>query len=302
MSEGPSSFGDAADRPARWSWARLPAAHPAVPAVGPLADLLLELALPADDPRRAIGAGDPGPGRCPGPTGRDDRAGTRCRVRAWAVAIGGRPGSGRQRRGRRRDAPVALDDPDDRAVDGALVWSTVAIDRHRLRDQLRELRIAPWADAAGDGAAIRMAAARGALSSGSRLPLRSGRGAPPDLVVTSSGVWSCVPCARPSPWRSSTSSVVPARASRVRPRVACSACSVRSRIRPNAGRSWLTSPTTCSSRSGRRHAGRPASGPIGRRLMVHGAGGPTETRPRPRRPGAGRPRPGRDGDRGVPLP
>ena len=30
---------------------------------------------------------------------------------------------------------------------------TLQLDRHRHRDRLRELRITPWADAAGDGAA-----------------------------------------------------------------------------------------------------------------------------------------------------
>jgi hypothetical protein len=90
-------------------------------------------------------------------------------------------------------AAVAPEDPDDAAVDGVLVWSTVASDRHRVRDRLRELRIAPWADAAGDGAALRMAAARSALG---RL-LAHTEGAPwsetPDLVVTGGGVWSAVP-------------------------------------------------------------------------------------------------------------
>ena len=37
------------------------------------------------------------------------------------------------------------------SVDRVGLWSTWGADRHRLRDRLRELRIAPWADATGDG-------------------------------------------------------------------------------------------------------------------------------------------------------
>ena len=37
------------------------------------------------------------------------------------------------------------------------------MDRHRVRDRMRELRIAPWADATGDGLDVRVAAAHAAL-------------------------------------------------------------------------------------------------------------------------------------------
>ena len=60
-------------------------------------------------------------------------------------------------------AGLAPADPDDAVVDRVLGWPTVVSDRHRLRDRMRELRIAPWADATGDGVALRMAAARAAL-------------------------------------------------------------------------------------------------------------------------------------------
>ena len=60
-------------------------------------------------------------------------------------------------------AALAPADPDDAVVDRRRQWSTWGADRHRLRDRLRELRIAPWADATGEGVTLRMAAARAAL-------------------------------------------------------------------------------------------------------------------------------------------
>ena len=42
--------------------------------------------------------------------------------------------------------------PDDATLDRVLAWSTMPIDRHRLRDRLRELRLWPWSGLAGDGA------------------------------------------------------------------------------------------------------------------------------------------------------
>ena len=73
-----------------------------------------------------------------------------------------------------------------------LTWSTVAMDRHRVRDRMRELRIAPWSDATGDGLDIRVAAAHAALG---RLVEATGAAADPapDLVVASGGVWSAMP-------------------------------------------------------------------------------------------------------------
>ena len=68
-------------------------------------------------------------------------------------------------------AALAPADPDDAVIDRVSQWSTWGADRHRLRDRMRELRIAPWADATGEGATLRMAAARAALG-------RLGRGDP----------------------------------------------------------------------------------------------------------------------------
>jgi hypothetical protein len=62
------------------------------------------------------------------------------------------------------DAALVPPDPDDATVDRVLAWSTISLDRHRLRDRLRELRLWPWSAIAGDGARLRLAAARAALT------------------------------------------------------------------------------------------------------------------------------------------
>jgi hypothetical protein len=82
---------------------------------------------------------------------------------------------------------------DDVLVDGVLAWSSIPLDRYRMRDRLRELRIAPWGEAHGAGALIRHAAARAALE---RLvaatPAISARPAP-DLIVLVGGAWAVAP-------------------------------------------------------------------------------------------------------------
>ena len=194
MSEGLDAFGDITARPGEVVHAPAAVAHgPGVDdAPDPLGTLLLELALPADDPRRALGAATLALAEI---TERRVEAivlGHDAGVRAMATpSAGGNPAS--VRLAVVPEAAVAPDDPDDAVVDGVLVWSTVPADRHRLRDRMRELRIAPWSDAAGDGAALRMAAARAAL-------VRLAAATPgfeslpvPDLIVAGSGVWSSVP-------------------------------------------------------------------------------------------------------------
>ncbi len=57
--------------------------------------------------------------------------------------------------------PAALED--QRLLDAIARWSTLAEDAYVIRDRLRNLRVAPWRDAAGDGARLRLAAARAAL-------------------------------------------------------------------------------------------------------------------------------------------
>jgi hypothetical protein len=90
-------------------------------------------------------------------------------------------------------AGLAPADPDDAVVDRVGTWSSQAGDRHRLRDRMRELRIAPWADIAGEGVELRLAAARSAL--GCLADSTAGWFDRPaaDLVVASGGVWAVAP-------------------------------------------------------------------------------------------------------------
>lgn len=90
------------------------------------------------------------------------------------------------------EAALVPDPVDDATVDGALAWSTLPIDRYRLRDRLAELRIAPWSEAHGDGAPLRLAAARAAL--GRLVALTPDLDRPvPDLVVVAGGAWAVAP-------------------------------------------------------------------------------------------------------------
>jgi hypothetical protein len=91
------------------------------------------------------------------------------------------------------DACLVPPDPGDATVDRVLAWSPMQVDRHRLRDRLRELRYAPWADAAGDGARIRLAAARAALAQLVEATPDLSAGPPPDLLVASGGAWAVAP-------------------------------------------------------------------------------------------------------------
>ena len=93
------------------------------------------------------------------------------------------------------DAGLVPDTLDDAYVDGVMAWSTISFDRIRLRDRLSELRRSPWGDPDGDGAALRLAAARAALGrlvaatpSFADLPA-------PDLIVAAGGAF----CAAPGP-------------------------------------------------------------------------------------------------------
>lgn len=78
-------------------------------------------------------------------------------------------------------------------VDEVLAWSSRAFDRARLRDRLTEFRRIPWADLAGDGARLRLAAAQAALARlATATPELSIRPAP-DLLVVTGGVFSGLP-------------------------------------------------------------------------------------------------------------
>jgi hypothetical protein len=100
----------------------------------------------------------------------------------------------------RADGALVPDAPpgDDRPLDEVLGWSPIRGDRFELRDRVRNLRLAPWRDATGDGARLRLAAARAAMARMDAAwevpadPL-SPPEAPPDLVVASGGAFSLAP-------------------------------------------------------------------------------------------------------------
>ena len=186
MAEHLGSFGDVATRPGEVLLG--PAAQRGSPG-GPLAELLIEVALPVDDARRSLG-----PGAMALAEVLDRRidvveigydAGTRA---AATPSIGGGPPV--------LDlaivptAALAPEEPDDSVVDRVGLWSTWGADRHRLRDRLRELRIAPWADATGEGVTLRMAAARAALGRLAEWTPEWVDRPPADLVVATGGAWA----------------------------------------------------------------------------------------------------------------
>ncbi len=208
MSEALDAFGDVAARPGEIVLA--PAVHSAPGGArgraraavarppldeadaDPLGELLLELGLPADDPRRAVGPATQALADVLDRRVETIVLGHNASVRAAAdPAAGGVAATARL--AVVPAAAVAPEEPDDAVVDGVSLWSTVPADRHRLRDRMRELRIAPWADAAGEGAALRMAAARAALVRLVAATPAFDRAPAPDLVVAGGGVWSAVP-------------------------------------------------------------------------------------------------------------
>ncbi len=196
MSDGLDAFGDVAARPGSimLAPATVQASTDPGPTRDPLAELLLELALPPDDPRRTIGPATTALAEILDRRVETIILGHDAAVRATASpSAGGEPAVSRL--AVVAAAAVAPDDPDDADVDGVLVWSTIPSDRHRLRDRMRELRIAPWADTAGDGAALRMAAARASLVRLVAATPQFGDAPVPDLVVVGGGVWSAVPAA-----------------------------------------------------------------------------------------------------------
>ncbi|HUQ78774.1 MAG TPA: hypothetical protein VM427_07910 [Patescibacteria group bacterium] len=91
------------------------------------------------------------------------------------------------------DAGLVPPEPDDAIVNRVLAWSTMPLDRHRLRDRLRELRLWPWSGIAGDGARLRLAAARAALGVLiAATPEQSALPAP-DLVIVAGGAFAVAP-------------------------------------------------------------------------------------------------------------
>jgi hypothetical protein len=91
------------------------------------------------------------------------------------------------------DAGLVPAELDDRFVDQVLSWSTVPFDRIRLRDRLTELRRAPWGDPDGDGAALRLAAARAALARLVEATPGFTELGSPDLIVATGGAFVAAP-------------------------------------------------------------------------------------------------------------
>jgi hypothetical protein len=190
MAEHLGAFGDVGRRKGEVMLG--PAATRDVPG-GPLADLLIELALPHDDARRALGTGAVALAEVLDRRVDVVEIGFDGGARALASpGVGGGPAT--LDLAVVPDAALAPPDPDDSVVDRVSVWSsTWGADRHRLRDRLRELRMAPWSDAISDGATLRMAAARAALGRlGEWTPEWNDR-VGPDLVVATGGVWAVAP-------------------------------------------------------------------------------------------------------------
>jgi hypothetical protein len=82
---------------------------------------------------------------------------------------------------------------DDATLDRIEAWTTLAIDRARLRDRLAELRLSPWVDLGGEGALLRAAALRAALEHLAEETAAELGGPAPDLVVLAGGAWSAIP-------------------------------------------------------------------------------------------------------------
>jgi len=186
MSDHLPAFGDVGRRPGEVVLG--PSARRGIPG-GPLADLLLELALPPDDAHRSLGWGVMALADVLDrhvdvvEIGYD--AGTRA---AASPGVGG--ASATAELAVVPTAALAPLDPDDGVVDRVGLWSTWGADRHRLRDRLRELRIAPWADATGDGAILRLAAARAALGRLAEWTPDWDDRPPADLTVATGGAWA----------------------------------------------------------------------------------------------------------------
>ncbi len=80
-------------------------------------------------------------------------------------------------------------------LDAVIGWLPVAADRLRLRDRLREMATAPWADAAGEGAVVRLAAVRAAAVRLLEATPAFDALPAPDLVVVAGGTWLAGPAA-----------------------------------------------------------------------------------------------------------
>jgi hypothetical protein len=84
---------------------------------------------------------------------------------------------------------------DEAVLDRVEAWTTVAMDRARLRDRLAEMRQFPWTELEGEGALLRAAALRGSVERLVETTEAELGGPAPDLVVLAGGAW----CALPAP-------------------------------------------------------------------------------------------------------
>ena len=183
------AFGESGRRPAP---VLVAAAASSGPRGGALREVLTDLALPRDDARRALG------GAAKALADLLDRRvdivdvgfDGATRAAAWptdssvtaGMDLAVVPAAG-----------LAPADPDDEVVDRVAEWHPGTTDRHRLRDRLRELRIAPWADAAGSGVGLRLAAVRSALGVLDRATPEWVQRPGADLLIATGGIWSGAP-------------------------------------------------------------------------------------------------------------
>jgi hypothetical protein len=94
---------------------------------------------------------------------------------------------------RSSDAALVPPDPDEASVEEVLAWTTGSLDRHRMGDRLRDLRSKPWADATGDGARLRLAAARAAMTRLVEVTPDLSDLAAPDLTLVAGGAFAAAP-------------------------------------------------------------------------------------------------------------
>ncbi len=81
----------------------------------------------------------------------------------------------------------------DADLDAVIGWLPVALDRLRLQDRLREMATAPWSDAAGDGAIVRLASVRAATARLLEATPAFDAMPAPDLVLVTGGGWLAGP-------------------------------------------------------------------------------------------------------------
>jgi hypothetical protein len=93
------------------------------------------------------------------------------------------------------DAALVPPDIDEARLERVQGWSTLPFDRHRLRDRLMELRASPWSGLTGDGAALRLAAARAAMARLVELTPELSDAPNPDLLVLAGGAFAAAPAA-----------------------------------------------------------------------------------------------------------